>query len=101
MLGFVERRSDMAMDASRLSAAIVDACVASNLMKKDGGHLEALANAIATSVISEITTFGEIPVVPPATILPGTVSVGAGPAAAPSPAPIPTLQPPIPPGSIK
>lgn len=91
----------MALSATRLADAIVSAAVSSSLLRKDGGQLEALAKAIAESVITEITTYAEIPVVPPATILPGTVSVGAGPAAVPTPAPIPTQQPPIPPGSIK
>lgn len=91
----------MALSAERLAAAIVDAAVGTGLMKKDGGQLEAFAQAIASGVVGEITTYAEIPVVPPATIVPGTVTTGAGAAAIPSVAPIPTLQPPIPPGSIK
>lgn len=93
------------MSSSRLADDISARVAASGVVKSDGGSVDAatqaLAKAIAEAVIAEITTYAEVPNVPPAVILPGTVSVGAGPAAAPSPAPIPTQQPPIPPGSIK
>jgi hypothetical protein len=92
----------MALNASRLSAAILNKATSSGKIKAGpDGTIEAMCDAIAQAVIEEITLFAEIPVVPPAIILPGTVSIGAGPAAAPTPAPIPTQQPPIPPGSIK
>jgi len=88
----------MALDADRLKSSILQGILDAGI-KDPNGSWESVSAAIAQAVVAEVTTYAEVKV-PPGSIAPGLVSVGAGPAAAPSPAPIPVTQPPVSPGGV-
>lgn len=89
----------MALDPTRLANAIYSGITGAGIVDP-AGNWRKVADAIASSVVAEVTTYAEV-TVPPGSIIPGTVAVGAGPAAAPNPVPIPIEQPAVPPGGVK
>lgn len=90
----------MALNVDRLSQSIYGKITAAGI-KDPAGNWRSVSKAIAEAVVAEVTTFAEVPTVPPGSIAPGLVAQGAGPAAAPNPAPVPVVIPPLPPGSVK
>lgn len=90
----------MSLNASRLSNSIHEAILATGI-KDPVGQLKSVCDAIAEAIVREITTFAEIPQVPPVIVPPATFSQGAGPLAAPNPIPVPIPSQSIPPGSIR
>jgi hypothetical protein len=90
----------MSLNASRLSSSMHEAILAAGV-KDLTGQLKSVCDALAGAIVREITTFAEVPLVPPVVVPPLTFSQGAGPAAVPNPIPVPIPSQPIPPGGIK
>jgi hypothetical protein len=90
----------MSLNASRLSNSMHEAILSAGV-KDPVGQLKSVCDALAGAIVREITTFAEIPQVPPVVVPPATFSQGAGPAAVPNPVPVPIPSQPIPPGGIK
>lgn len=89
----------MALDAGRLKSAILQGILDSGIADPQGTW-DKVATAIADAVVAEVADNAEVEV-PPGSIDPGLVAVGAGAAAAPNPAPIPINQPPVRPGGVR
>lgn len=90
----------MALNVARLSQSIYDKIVGAGI-KDPVGNWKTVADAIASSVVAEVTTYAEVPAPPPVVVPPLTFAQGSGPAAVPNPAPVPLAQQPLPPGSVK
>lgn len=90
----------MSLNSERLSTSMHSAILSAGV-KDPVGQLKLVCDAIAGAIVREITTFAEIPQVPPLIVPPLTFSQGAGPAAVPNPVPVPIPQSSLPPGGIK
>jgi len=97
----------MAMNKTDLASAMLSKIKATGVIdgktaagKSPEDQWKIICDSLAAAIVEHINQKAEV-TIPTGSILPGTVAVGAGPAAAPNPGPIPIQQPAAPPGSIK